>query len=575
MSQSLAEHIEIKPGVWQRSRFFICEICHFFTLAEDQLKFRPKAPRFAAPARPRSLPNPGTTKLGGSRWTTVASRARSTDQRTSTALHTPNGTANGQATNIESQAAALHRRVGDRPALGWHRAHLQRRGRGQAARLGAGGAHAGPARRRAAVGAAARGRLRQRARRADRQPGRADGAGRAEGHLPVRLAGRRRREPGRARPTPTRACTRPTRSRPWSAGSTTRCCAPTRSPGPSRQTQGAPHWLAPIVADAEAGFGGPLNAFELMKAMIAAGAAGVHWEDQLASEKKCGHLGGKVLVPTGQHIKTLNAARLAADVCGVPTADRRPHRRPGGHADHQRRRRARPAVRHRRAHRRGLLPGAQRHRAVHRARPGLRAVRRPAVDGDLDAGPGGRPPSSPRRSRTSTRTRCWPTTARRRSTGARTSTTTRSRSSSASSARWATSSSSSPWPASTRSTTSMFDLARGYADRGMAAYVELQDARVRRRGRRLHRDPPPARGRHRLLRPGHARPSTRTPPPPRWPAPPRPSSSRTRTDTAPAHWPRSRGPRRPSSRRGPRYGLCRERGVPAPRCRHAGGSVCP
>ena len=80
-----------------------------------------------------------------------------------------------------------------------------------------------------------------------------------------------------------------------------------------------PYWLAPIVADAEAGFGGVLNAFELMKAMIAAGASGVHWEDQLASEKKCGHLGGKVLIPTGQHIRTLNAARLAADVCGVST----------------------------------------------------------------------------------------------------------------------------------------------------------------------------------------------------------------------------------------------------------------
>src|SRR5499433_819551 len=79
------------------------------------------------------------------------------------------------------------------------------------------------------------------------------------------------------------------------------------------------HWLAPIVADAEAGFGGVLNAFELMKAMIVAGAAGVHWEDQLASEKKCGHLGGKVLIPSGQHIKTLNAARLASDVCGVPS----------------------------------------------------------------------------------------------------------------------------------------------------------------------------------------------------------------------------------------------------------------
>ena len=79
------------------------------------------------------------------------------------------------------------------------------------------------------------------------------------------------------------------------------------------------YWLAPIVADAEAGFGGPLNAFELMKSMIEAGAAGVHFEDQLSSEKKCGHLGGKVLVPTSHFIRTLVAARLAADVMDVPT----------------------------------------------------------------------------------------------------------------------------------------------------------------------------------------------------------------------------------------------------------------
>ncbi len=79
------------------------------------------------------------------------------------------------------------------------------------------------------------------------------------------------------------------------------------------------HWMAPIIADAEAGFGGALNAFELMRHMIEAGAAGVHFEDQLASEKKCGHLGGKVLVPISQHIRTLNAARLAADVEGVST----------------------------------------------------------------------------------------------------------------------------------------------------------------------------------------------------------------------------------------------------------------
>jgi isocitrate lyase len=78
-------------------------------------------------------------------------------------------------------------------------------------------------------------------------------------------------------------------------------------------------WLAPIVADAEAGFGGALNAFELMRSMIEAGAAGVHFEDQLAAEKKCGHLGGKVLVPTSQFIRTLTAARLAADVLDVPT----------------------------------------------------------------------------------------------------------------------------------------------------------------------------------------------------------------------------------------------------------------
>ncbi len=79
------------------------------------------------------------------------------------------------------------------------------------------------------------------------------------------------------------------------------------------------HWMVPIVADAEAGFGGNLNAFELMKGMIEAGAAGVHWEDQLASAKKCGHLGGKVLVPTQEAINKLVAARLAADVCNTPT----------------------------------------------------------------------------------------------------------------------------------------------------------------------------------------------------------------------------------------------------------------
>ncbi|MDJ0781236.1 MAG: isocitrate lyase [Desulfosarcinaceae bacterium] len=83
--------------------------------------------------------------------------------------------------------------------------------------------------------------------------------------------------------------------------------------------KGGPYWYAPIVADAEAGFGGPLNAFELMREMIDAGAGGVHFEDQLSSAKKCGHLGGKVLVPTQEFITKLIAARLAADICGVPT----------------------------------------------------------------------------------------------------------------------------------------------------------------------------------------------------------------------------------------------------------------
>jgi len=87
----------------------------------------------------------------------------------------------------------------------------------------------------------------------------------------------------------------------------------------SAEGKNGTYWLAPVLADAEAGFGGPLNAFEIMKAFIEAGAAGVHFEDQLSSEKKCGHLGGKVLVPTSQFVRTLVSARLAADVLGVPT----------------------------------------------------------------------------------------------------------------------------------------------------------------------------------------------------------------------------------------------------------------
>ena len=131
------------------------------------------------------------------------------------------------------------------------------------------------------------------------------------------------------------------------------------------------HWLAPIVADAEAGFGGNLNAFELMKAMIEAGAAAVHYEDQLASAKKCGHMGGKVVVPIREFEQKLTAARLAADVCGVPTllVARTDANQRGVAAE--RRRPARRAVPHGRTHERRFLLLPRRSRRGDRARPGL------------------------------------------------------------------------------------------------------------------------------------------------------------------------------------------------------------
>ena len=136
--------------------------------------------------------------------------------------------------------------------------------------------------------------------------------------------------------------------------------------------------MVPIIADAEAGFGGALNAFELMKAMIEAGAAGVHFEDQLSSEKKCGHMGGKVLVPTSQQIRTLNAARLAADVCGVPTLQDHDRTDSLGATlltsdvdEHDRR-----FCTGERSARRLFLP-ASRHGGCRRPQPGLRPLRRP------------------------------------------------------------------------------------------------------------------------------------------------------------------------------------------------------
>ena len=134
------------------------------------------------------------------------------------------------------------------------------------------------------------------------------------------------------------------------------------------------NWFAPIIADAEAGFGGNLNAFELMKAMIEAGAACVHFEDQLSSAKKCGHLGGKVLVPTSEAIQKLVAARLAADVMGVPTLIMA---RTDADSAHLLTSDIDPRDReflHRRAHAGRLLRHSRRHRVGHRSRHGLRAL---------------------------------------------------------------------------------------------------------------------------------------------------------------------------------------------------------
>ena len=210
-------------------------------------------------------------------------------------------------------------------------------------------------------------------------------------------------------------------------------------------------WFAPIVADAEAGFGGPLNAFEIMKAFIEAGAAGVHFEDQLASEKKCGHLGGKVLIPTAAHIRNLNAARLAADVMGTPTlviarTDAEAAKLLTSDIDE----RDQPFVDY---------DAGRTVEGFYQVRNGIepciaRAIAyapncRPDLVRDVEAR--SRAGAEVRRGRAqgTIRASCSPTTARRRSTGRRTSTTRRSPSSSASSAPWATSSSSSRWPAST------------------------------------------------------------------------------------------------------------------------------
>ena len=184
-------------------------------------------------------------------------------------------------------------------------------------------------------------------------------------------------------------------------------------------------FFAPIVADAEAGFGGPLNAFELMKAMIEAGAAGVHFEDQLASEKKCGHLGGKVLVPTSQFIRTLNAARLAADVSGVDTVlVARTDSHAAGLITSDIDERDHPFLTGQHTQRASAHPRASSTRSPASPPPSPAASPTPTTRTSSGARP--RPPTSPRRessrrpSTRSTPTSSSPTTARPPSTGRRT-----------------------------------------------------------------------------------------------------------------------------------------------------------
>jgi isocitrate lyase len=251
-----------------------------------------------------------------------------------------------------------------------------------------------------------------------------------------------------ARCTPTSRCTRWTRCPRWSSASTTPSPAPTRSSGPRAKARTTSTTSRPIVADAEAGFGGVLNAFELMKAMIDAGAAGVHFEDQLARQEVRPH--GRQGAGA-HHVKPCQAGRC-------PPGCRRdghahhpagPHRRRSRRPGDQRRGRQRQALPDRRAHRRRLLQDQERPGAGHQPRPGLCRVRRPDLVRNRHARPGLRQASSPTPSTPSSRASCWPTTARRRSTGRRTWTTPPSPSSRRNWAPWATSSSSSRWPAST------------------------------------------------------------------------------------------------------------------------------
>ena len=399
---------------------------------------------------------------------------------------------------IQDAARELETQWEQRRPLERDRAHVHGRGRRPSPRLRRRGAHARAARRGAPV-AADRGRQPvQRARRAHRRPGRPDGAGGPRGDLPLRLAGRRRREPRRrdvSRPEPLSGEQRAARS---SAASTTRCSVPTRSTGRRAGTgRTGSRRSSPTRRRASAA---PLNAYELMRAMIEAGAAGVHYEDQLASEKKCGHLGGKVLVPTQQFVRTLNAARLAADVLRRPDGARRADGCALGAPPHERRRRVRPRLRHRRAdERRASTASAT--GSTPRSRAGSRTRRTPTSSG-----------SRPRR-RISARRGSSREAIHERFPGKPLAYNC------SPSFNWRKHLSDDEI-ASFQDTlgewgyrflfitlagfhslnAAMFELASGYRRPSRCRRTSAAGARVRARGARLHGDPAPARGRRRLLR---------------------------------------------------------------------------
>ena len=280
--------------------------------------------------------------------------------------------------------------------------------------------------------------------------------------------------------------------------------AAARRPAPSRRRQGRHRLAAADRRRCRSRFRRRAQRVRADEGDDRSRRAGVHFEDQLASVKKCGHMGGKVLVPTREAIEKLVAARLAADVMGVPTLLVARTDAEAADLRHLRCRRQRQAVLHRRAHRRRLLQDAQ------RSRPGRSRAASPTRRTRIWSGAKPASPISnsranlPKRSTPSIPASCSPTTARRRSTGRRISTTPPSRNSRRKSPTYGYKFQFITLAGFHALNYSMFNLAHGYARRQMSAFVELQEAEFAAADMRLHRGEAPARSRHRLLRHRHA-----------------------------------------------------------------------